>query len=189
MFLLREYPTVVFRLKLRHAGDNLEALHRRPCRAYHACWINGEDHVECSLFQLLSAAGFVLLVLLTAAPATPQQAPGTLEGVVLDEQGEFLPGVTITIQDGSVDRTVVSDTEGKYRFTDLPQGFYNNLTAALDGFQTNRTFITITAAGRPTSSSCSALKGARESPSFAASGTRPTTCPRFLRILGSLPAA
>ena len=100
-------------------------------------------------FNFLSAAGFVLLVLLTAAPATPQQAPGTLEGVVLDEQGEFLPGVTITIQDGSVDRTVVSDTEGKYRFTDLPQGFYNNLTAALDGFQTNRTFITITG-GRST---------------------------------------
>ena len=32
-------------------------------------------------FNFLSAAGFVLLVLLTAAPATPQQAPGTLEGV------------------------------------------------------------------------------------------------------------
>ena len=62
------------------------------------------------------------------------QQAGTIAGVVTDDAGSGLPGVTVTLT-GPVLRTIFTDAEGGYRFTGLPPGTYEVL-ADLDAFAT-----------------------------------------------------
>ena len=54
----------------------------------------GDSMIE----RLSRAAGVVLCALLLSTPALAQTALGTLRGVVVDEQGAALPGVTVTVR-------------------------------------------------------------------------------------------
>ncbi len=82
-----------------------------------------------------------LVVLLNVIPFAPLAIAGqqdaSIIGLVTDESGAALPGVTVTaaspsLQLGSV--AAVSDERGQYRLSTLPIGTYE-VTYALDGFQ------------------------------------------------------
>lgn len=61
---------------------------------------------------------------------------GAIAGKVVTPDGEFLPGITITLDAPNVgERKTITDARGKYRFLDLPPGNYA-LTATLEGFNT-----------------------------------------------------
>jgi hypothetical protein len=73
-----------------------------------------------------------------AAPALAQSTAinGTIEGTVKDEQGAFLPGVTVTVTntDTGDQRIVVTNEGGLYRAPLLTLGTYR-LAAELQGFK------------------------------------------------------
>src|SRR5262245_50335153 len=70
-----------------------------------------------------------------SALAIAQGDYGTIEGIIADEQGAPLPGVTITLtnQASGVSRTVVSEGDGRYRVPAIQPGKYT-LKAELAGF-------------------------------------------------------
>lgn len=67
--------------------------------------------------------------------AAAQGGSGQIDGVVRDEGGGVLPGVTMTLRNeaSGVTRTAVTDGEGRYRFPALGPGRYT-LTSELSGF-------------------------------------------------------
>jgi hypothetical protein len=69
--------------------------------------------------------------------AQSQTSGGAIEGLMTDESGAVLPGVSITIRNEAtgVVRATASDETGYYRAPLLPVGRYE-LTAALSGFAT-----------------------------------------------------
>jgi hypothetical protein len=74
------------------------------------------------------------LVLLAAGPLLAQSLIGSITGIVKDEQGAVLPGVTLTLTGKTGSRTAVTDSAGSYRFPAVDPGVYS-LTADLSGFQ------------------------------------------------------
>lgn len=80
---------------------------------------------------------FALALALVAVPATAQQY-GSLSGTVVDNQGQPLPGVTVTLSGPSMqgNRTAVTDTAGKFRFVPVPPGDMYTVTFELAGFNT-----------------------------------------------------
>jgi len=78
---------------------------------------------------------YLLAFLFTATPVLAQIEGGNINGVVKDEQGGVLPGVSITVQGADRTQTFVTDENGQYRFLNLPPGAYT-VTAALPGFTT-----------------------------------------------------
>jgi hypothetical protein len=79
---------------------------------------------------------FVLFAVCSHATAT-EGAGGRVRGVVADESGGVLPGVTIvaTTEDGRVLATAVTDAEGRYNFEALPAARVT-LTFQLEAFST-----------------------------------------------------
>lgn len=73
--------------------------------------------------------------LLTAPLAWAQGASGTITGVVADQSGGILPGVTVTIlnTETGATRELVTNEEGRFRAPNLPPGRYT-ITAGLEGF-------------------------------------------------------
>src|SRR6185295_2187036 len=83
---------------------------------------------------LASTLGLFLLA--HAAAATAQiTSEGSIRGVIKDEQGAVLPGVTLTATtpQSSTPVTAVSDSQGFYRLMNLTPGTYD-VVAALPGF-------------------------------------------------------
>ncbi len=76
---------------------------------------------------------FITLAMSSALLA--QGGNGLIEGVIRDEQGGVLPGVTVTMrnQTSGVARTTVTASDGAYRFPALLPGTYS-VTANLQGF-------------------------------------------------------
>ncbi len=77
-----------------------------------------------------------LLLLVTAAAAVEQT--GTLSGVVKDENGETLPGATISISSSNLmggEKAAMSDTEGVFNFYNLPPGDYS-IKVSMPGYIT-----------------------------------------------------
>ena len=74
-------------------------------------------------------------VLLLAIPASAQEQRGAIFGVVKDDSGAVLPGVTVEARSKTVvgASTAVTDAQGVYRFPALPPGTYT-VTANLQGF-------------------------------------------------------
>ena len=60
-----------------------------------------------------------------------------MTGIVKDEQGGVLPGVTVTLTGKTGSRTAVTDAEGAYRFAGLDPGTYS-VTAEISGFRPKR---------------------------------------------------
>src|ERR1051326_4536734 len=77
----------------------------------------------------------VALSVLIAIPASAQTGDGSLRGYVKDQQGGFLPGVTVTATSPALLAPVVAvtDTAGYYRLNNLPPGDYT-IGAELAGF-------------------------------------------------------
>lgn len=74
---------------------------------------------------------------LSPGTVAAQGPTGRVEGIVRDEQGGVLPGVSLTLrnQDSGVTRTVVTESDGRYAFPALAPGRYV-LRAELSGFAT-----------------------------------------------------
>jgi outer membrane receptor protein involved in Fe transport len=99
-------------------------------------------HVRSAL--VLTLIGLVLLV--AGQDAAWAQGTGVVQGTITDESGAVLPGTTVTLKNSEtgVERTVVSDKEGRYRFPALQPGVYT-LTSELAGFTVEeRRGITLT---------------------------------------------
>ena len=81
----------------------------------------------------------LVLVLFAWHPAAGQATAttGQIEGMITDQQGGALPGVTVGARNTGtgLERTVVSEGNGLYRLNLLPLGTYE-LTAQLQGFAT-----------------------------------------------------
>ncbi|MGI8469739.1 MAG: carboxypeptidase regulatory-like domain-containing protein [Pyrinomonadaceae bacterium] len=76
------------------------------------------------------------LVFCLSAIAFGQRTTGSVEGTIKDEKGAVVPGVNITLNGVSVgfNRTIQSDSDGTYRFPQVPPGTYKITTAATSGF-------------------------------------------------------
>jgi outer membrane receptor protein involved in Fe transport len=79
------------------------------------------------------------LLAFTASPAGAQSATGSIEGLIVDQSGAVLPGVTVTVTlpATGATRTVVTDEQGLFRAPLLPPGAYD-VNAELAGFTTRR---------------------------------------------------
>ena len=88
------------------------------------------------LFRIASTLLSVVVIGLAAAPATAQELRGRITGVVTDNSGAVLPGVTVTAVGPALiqPQTTVSGGEGTYRYPALPPGVYT-ITFELSGFQ------------------------------------------------------
>src|SRR3954467_2182238 len=83
---------------------------------------------------LLSACLFSIAL---SANAAAQSGDGSLRGIVNDEQGAAMPGVTVTAPSPQAiaPAVAVTDASGEYRLTNLAPGTYT-LTMELAGFST-----------------------------------------------------
>jgi hypothetical protein len=89
-----------------------------------------------TLWHVRSRSRFFLLVL-AALVATPVFAQSTVSGIVRDDSGAAIPGVTITATrkaEGGEAEVAVSGGEGAFRIEGLKAGTYS-VEAVLDGFQ------------------------------------------------------
>jgi hypothetical protein len=80
------------------------------------------------------------LFLIAAGPVLAQTQTGTITGVVTDDQGAVMPGVTVSIQSPALiggTRTAVTNTTGSYQFSQLAPGVYS-VVFQLAGFNTLR---------------------------------------------------
>ena len=86
--------------------------------------------------------GIVALVIVALAPvvARAQSGAASITGIVVDETGAALPGVTVTAtnQATNVDSRSVTNTAGNYTITPLTVGTYV-IKAELAGFRTTAT--------------------------------------------------
>lgn len=85
-----------------------------------------------------------------AGVAHAQLQTGNLMGSVVDEEGENLPGVTITLSGQGAPQVQVTDAQGRFRFLHLGPGSYR-LKAVLEGFATVRRRNISISLGRNTS--------------------------------------
>ncbi len=87
-------------------------------------------------FERLFLIGFLILAFSSLGIAQVQTT-GTIEGKITDDEGTFLPGVTVTIDSPVLMRTLsfVTAAKGSFRFPSCPPGKYN-IRAELSGFQT-----------------------------------------------------
>ena len=93
--------------------------------------------------KVFRTAAALLMAACLAAPALAQTMTGSITGVVKDEQGAVLPGVTVTLTGKQGVKTQVTDSGGAYRFAALEVGTYT-VTADLSGFRKDtRTEIAI----------------------------------------------
>jgi hypothetical protein len=82
---------------------------------------------------------FLALFAVASTASAQSVASGTIHGVVRDETGGALPGVTVTLSSPALqvkEITDVTGADGAYRFVDLPAGTYR-LKSELQGFTTS----------------------------------------------------
>lgn len=91
-----------------------------------------------------------LATLLLVFPMTPLAAPpqtGSLAGIITDPAGQGLPGARIRViaADGHV-REATTDTVGRYTIGQMPSGRHR-IEAAMAGFETKVSAVTVVAGG------------------------------------------
>lgn len=66
-----------------------------------------------------------------------QRTVGDIEGTITDQQGSVVPGITVNVTGISLglSRTVLSDSQGKFRLSQIPAGVYKITTTAAAGFE------------------------------------------------------
>jgi hypothetical protein len=100
---------------------------------------NASRHIPGRWYRFVGVIVFLTLAPL-ASLATAGQADASIYGLVTDESGAVLPGVTVTVTSPALQvRNVVAVTaaDGEYRVTPLPIGLFQ-VEFALQGFQTVR---------------------------------------------------
>ena len=80
-------------------------------------------------------AWVAVLALATTSVAVAQEAVGRVQGSVVDNNGDALPGVTVTMSGAGAPQIQVTDASGEFRFLGLPPGAVS-LKAELEGFST-----------------------------------------------------
>src|ERR1044072_3962368 len=91
-----------------------------------------------------------LIILLSAALATAQQARGTLRGLITDELGAAIVGANVTLTDArGVQKKTTTNGEGVYNFAGLTPGKYT-LQASAPGFALSENKEVDVAAARQT---------------------------------------
>ena len=86
---------------------------------------------------------------LLAAKAVLAQVPsptGNIYGTALDADGNFVPGVTVTLTGPGAVRTADTDRKGDFHFLDLSPGDYS-VALERSGFQTARRDVTVVLGG------------------------------------------
>src|SRR5688572_10636459 len=97
--------------------------------------ISGGSCVKtCSMRRTLSCTAFLLLLTAPRA-AGPQDATGTIEGVVADRTGSSVPAAAVVAEhrDTGLRREVAGSADGLYRLQLLPIGTYR-VTVKATGF-------------------------------------------------------
>ncbi|GAB4222427.1 MAG: hypothetical protein Kow0062_19760 [Acidobacteriota bacterium] len=116
------------------------------------------------------ALKFLALAMILALPLVAlaqQPTTGTLEGVVVDRDGNPLPGATVVAVGPLGERAVQTDENGAYMFRFLPPGTYR-VRAELSGFSTVEVPDVEVSTGQRTRLPITLLPGrARRSPSRA----------------------
>ncbi len=100
--------------------------------------LQGES--RCRHVVRWKAVAVVCLVLLSAPAALVAQQEASIVGVITDESGGLLPGVTVTARSPALqvpEVSAVTNERGEYRLTPLPIGVFA-VTYELQGFQTIR---------------------------------------------------
>jgi hypothetical protein len=117
--------------------------------------------------------------ILAAAPAAvAQNVTGTIAGAVADQQGQVVPGATVTIVNESTGeaRTAVSDARGSFQVTTLPPGTYTVRVEMANFARVERTRVVLSAAERVSVGTITLAVGAvGETVVVEASGTRVNT--------------
>ena len=85
-----------------------------------------------------------ILLFLLCADARAQTGTATITGLITDQTGAILPGVTVTAtnQATNVDYTAITNESGDYTITPVVAGTYV-IKAALSGFRTQATAATV----------------------------------------------
>jgi hypothetical protein len=80
-------------------------------------------------------AWLLALLIGTSTAGLAQSTTGTILGTIADPQGAVVPGATVTARnvDTNTSRTTTTDSEGRYRFPNLPIGNYE-VTVDARGF-------------------------------------------------------
>lgn len=91
--------------------------------------------MTCLAFRRALVA--VALLALSAGPTRAQSTYSTIVGVISDDQGGVLPGVTVTAtsEETGFTRSAVTNERGFYRIGNLPPGPGYAIKAELTGFQ------------------------------------------------------
>src|ERR1700752_1774883 len=89
------------------------------------------------LFSTLQILALTTVALFAAVSSAQVAGTGTIQGVVTDPTGAFVPGATVTLTEESthVIHTAKTDSAGAYVFPNITIGTYT-LTVADTGFQT-----------------------------------------------------
>ncbi len=87
--------------------------------------------------KIILMTAFLAFMLLLAPALLKAQTTGTLRGIVVDDNGDAMPGVTIEITSDALmqARSSITDQSGIFRFLYLPPGSYI-VCAKLEGFDT-----------------------------------------------------
>jgi hypothetical protein len=96
----------------------------------------------------LTLAVAVLTAALVATPAWAQRTTASVRGTVTDQSKAVVPGATVTLsgQDTGISRTMTTNRDGVYTFTEVPVGRYR-VHVELQGFKTSsRTDINLNVA-------------------------------------------
>jgi hypothetical protein len=98
-----------------------------------------EDEMTASRAALRLVACAISLLVAAGASVTAQELRGRINGVVTDNTGAVIPGVTVTATSSALIQPQVQVTgdDGTYRFPALPSGVYT-VTFEVSGFQTLR---------------------------------------------------
>src|SRR5918994_5046004 len=80
-------------------------------------------------------AALIFGLALASPPMAAQTTNGVISGIVSDAQGAVLPGVTMTLRNAETGlaRTLVTETDGRFRVGGLPPGRYS-IRAEPQGF-------------------------------------------------------
>src|SRR5687767_3617419 len=93
---------------------------------------------------------FVLLILVTGLAVYGQDLDDvTISGKIVDSNGLAIVGATVSAEhiESNLERTVISDDDGRYRFIELKPGIYK-LHALAEGFAARELAEVLTLSGQ-----------------------------------------
>lgn len=79
-----------------------------------------------SMTALRAASAILLLGFVAACASAPPPSVGAVRGIAVDQDGNALPGITVTLQspEGKAVDTVTTGPDGGYEFQAVPVGQY-----------------------------------------------------------------